>query len=78
MLRRVVPAAGPAQWPPGGHRTPDSPGRSGGDPQIALVRRALRKVSTAGHHGRWHPARSWEFPHGDRRGSAIGAALSGL
>jgi hypothetical protein len=52
MLRRVVPPAGSAQWQPGGHGTPDSLRRSGGDPQIALVRRALRRVSTSGHHGR--------------------------
>jgi hypothetical protein len=52
MLCHVVSAAGLAQWRPGGHGPPDAPGRLGGDPQIALVRRALRKVSTSGHHGR--------------------------
>jgi hypothetical protein len=32
----------------GGHGIPDAHGRLGGDPQIARVRRALRKVSTSG------------------------------
>ena len=58
MLCRVVPPAGSAQWRPGGHGTPDPPGRLGGDPQIAPVRRALRKVSTSGRRiagARWQP-----------------------
>ena len=58
MLRRVVAPAGSAQWRPCGHGTPDPPGRLGGDPQIAPVRRALRKVSTSGRRiagARWQP-----------------------
>ncbi len=58
MLRRAVPPADSAQWRPGGHGTPDSPGRLGGDSQIAPVRRALRKVSTSGRRiagARWQP-----------------------
>jgi hypothetical protein len=67
MLRRVVPAAGSAQWRPGGHETPDSPGRLGGDPQIALVRRALRKVSTraGGSPARWQPECQDRHPEDD-------------
>jgi hypothetical protein len=67
MLRRVVPSAGPAQWRPGGHGTPDPPGRLGGTRRLRRCggRCERSQLRAGGSPVRWQPECRARHPEDD-------------